>query len=52
VTHLPFIAAAYGLTAAVALWLSLGATLRLRRARRRLAAVDPRGRTMDGERPR
>ena len=42
-THLPFIAAAYGLTLAVSLWLSLGAAFRVKRARRRLAAVDPRG---------
>ena len=47
-THLPFIAAAYGLTLAVALWLSLGATLRVRQARRRLAEIDRR----DAERRR
>ncbi len=42
-THLPFVAGAYGLTVAVGAWLSVGAALRLRRTRRRLAAVDPRG---------
>ena len=41
-THLPFVAAAYGLTLAVALALSVGAATRLARARRRLAAIDPR----------
>ncbi len=38
-THLPFIAAAYGLTIAAGLALSLQATLRLRRVRRALAAA-------------
>ena len=43
-THLPYIAGAYGLTLAVAAWLWISASLRLRRARRRLAAVErPRG---------
>ena len=42
-THLPFIAGAYGLTVAVSLWLSLGVAFRVKRARRRLAAVAPRG---------
>lgn len=41
-THLPYIAAAYLLTVAVVLWLGLGAQRRLTRARRRLAALDPR----------
>ncbi len=40
--HLPYIAAAYGLTAAVIVWLSFDAALRIGRARRRLAAIDPR----------
>ena len=40
--HLPYIAAAYGLAAAVIAWLSADAILRARRARRRLAAIDPR----------
>ncbi len=39
-THLRFIAAAYGLTLALAAWLGVGATLRLSRARARLAAVE------------
>ncbi len=39
-THLPFIAAAYGLTLALAAWLGIGAALRLSRARNRLAAVE------------
>ena len=43
-THLPFVAGAYGLTVAAGAWLSVSAALRLRRARRRLAAVDPRAR--------
>ena len=43
-THLPYIAGAYGLTLAMAAWLSASASLRLRRVRRRLAAVErPRG---------
>ncbi len=41
-THLPYIVASYGLTAGVALWLSIGAAWRTRMARRRLLAVDPR----------
>ncbi|WP_419729696.1 heme exporter protein CcmD [Lichenicola sp.] len=43
-THLPYVAGAYGLTLAVAAVLSVSAALRLRRARRRLAAVDVRRR--------
>ncbi|MCE2564439.1 heme exporter protein CcmD [Komagataeibacter sp. FNDCF1] len=39
-THLPYIAAAYGLTLGVAAILSINATVRLRRARRRLAAIE------------
>ena len=42
-THLPYIVGAYGLTALLGGWFSLGAWLRTRRARRRLAALDPRG---------
>ena len=41
-THLFYIAATYGLALAVLTGLGLGAKLRLRSARRRLAAVDPR----------
>ncbi len=56
VTHLPFIAAAYGLTLALAAWLGVGAALRLSRARRRLAAVEADGgrrstRAREGRRP-
>ncbi len=40
--HLPYIAAAYGLTLALIVWLSTDALLRTMRARRRLAAIDPR----------
>ncbi|QEO16490.1 heme exporter protein CcmD [Acetobacter vaccinii] len=39
-THLPYILASYGLAAAMAIVLSLGAALRLRRARARLAALE------------
>ena len=39
-THLPFIAAAYGLTLGLAAWLGVGASLRLSRAKRRLAAYE------------
>jgi hypothetical protein len=41
-THLPFVAAAYTLTALVVGWLGIGAWLRLGAARRKLAAIDPR----------
>ncbi|RFD20761.1 heme exporter protein CcmD [Komagataeibacter melaceti] len=44
-THLPYIVAAYGLTIGVAMVLSINATLRLRQARRRLAAIEQPGRT-------
>lgn len=39
-THLPYIAASYGLAALMALVLSIGAALRLRRDRARLAALE------------
>ncbi|GBQ25108.1 hypothetical protein ACLRDC_00875 [Gluconacetobacter sacchari] len=39
-THLPYIAAAYGLTVGLAVLLGTSAALRLRRARARLAAVE------------
>ncbi|WP_086643755.1 hypothetical protein [Acetobacter sp. DsW_063] len=39
-THLPYILAAYGLAAALALYLSIGAALRLRRDRARLATLE------------
>jgi heme exporter protein D len=41
-THLPFIIAAYGLTVLVAVVFSVDAWTRMRRASRRLAAIDPR----------
>ena len=41
-THLGFIAAAYGLAVATAAWFAADAALRMGRARRRLAAIDPR----------
>jgi len=41
-THLPFIASAYGLAAGVLGWFGIGAWLRANAARRRLAAIDPR----------
>lgn len=40
--HLGFIVAAYGLAVVVGAYFSIGATLRLRQARRRLAVIDPR----------
>lgn len=42
--HWPYIVAAYGLALAVLIGFSLAAWLRLRRARRQLAAIDPRAR--------
>ena len=41
-THLPYIVASYGLTALVAAAYAVDAWLRMNRARRRLAAIDPR----------
>lgn len=41
-THLPFIVASYGLTIGIIVWLSVDCILRTRRARARLAAIDPR----------
>jgi len=41
-THLPFVAASYVLGIGVPLVLGVMAMLRLRQARRRLMAVDPR----------
>ncbi len=52
-THLPYIAGAYGLTLGLAAWLSLSATVRLSRARARLRAVEQQaGRTRPGRRDR
>ena len=42
-THLGFIAASYGLAILIPVGFAIGATSRLRVARRRLAAIDPRG---------
>jgi hypothetical protein len=41
-THLPYIAASYGLTIVVLGWFSIGAWARVDAARKRLAAIDPR----------
>ena len=41
-THLPFIAAAYGLAILIAGGFSIAAWRRMRRAARQLAAIDPR----------
>ena len=43
-THLTYIAAAYGLAVVVAGGFAIDAWARMGRARRRLAAIDPRGR--------
>ena len=40
--HLPYIVAAYGVTLAAAIGFGVDAWLRTGRARRRLAAIDPR----------
>jgi heme exporter protein CcmD len=42
-THLPFIAAAYGLTLLVVGWLSVDCWQRMRRAKAQLSKIDPRG---------
>jgi cytochrome c biogenesis protein CcdA len=41
-THLPFVAAAYALGIVVPMLFAISAWQRLRLARRRLAAIDPR----------
>ncbi len=41
-THLPFIVASYGLTVVVVVWLCADCVLRSRKARARLAEIDPR----------
>jgi hypothetical protein len=43
VTHLPYIMAAYGIGMVLAAGFAADAWLRTGRARRRLAAIDPRG---------
>ena len=40
--RLTYIIAAYGLFVMIAAWFSVGAWMRMGRARRRLAAIDPR----------
>ncbi|MBB2200165.1 hypothetical protein [Gluconacetobacter tumulisoli] len=47
-THLPYIAAAYGMTISLAVLLGTNAALRLRRARARLATIDRPARTGRG----
>ena len=42
-THLPYIAGAYGLTLLLAVVYGVSAMTRLSRVRRKLAAIDPRG---------
>ena len=44
-THLPFILGSYGLAVLMAGGFGVGAWARLRNARRRLAAIDPRAAT-------
>ena len=41
-THLPYVAACYAMALALVVGLAVGARVRLRGARRRLAAIDPR----------
>jgi hypothetical protein len=48
VTHLPFIAAAYGVFVVIAVSLVVDAWARLGRAQRRLRAMDPREKTVGG----
>jgi len=43
-THLPFIAASYGLAVVVLGWFGIGAWVRVGMARRRLGEIDPRRR--------
>jgi hypothetical protein len=40
--HLTYIVSAYGLTVVIAGWYTVSAWVRMARARRRLAAIDPR----------
>ncbi len=42
-THLPYIVASYAIFAVLAVGFAVDAALRMARARRKLAAVDPRG---------
>ena len=41
-THLPYVVACYAMALALVVGLAAGARMRLRGARRRLAAIDPR----------
>jgi hypothetical protein len=43
-THLPYIVASYGLVLLLAGWFAASAWLRVGRARRKLASIDPRSR--------
>jgi len=43
-THLPYIVGSYALAVVILAWLAISAGLRTARARRRLAAIDPRAR--------
>jgi len=47
-THLPFVAASYALGAGLPVLLTIQVLLRLRRASRRLDAIDPRRNRGDG----
>ena len=47
-THLPYIAASFGLGVAVPLAFAAGAWRRLAQARRRLAQIDPRSAGLGG----
>ena len=47
-THLPYVAACFGLGLAVPLAYAAGAWQRLTRARRRLAQIDPRNTSTGG----
>lgn len=42
-SHIPYIAAAYIIALSVPLYFAVSAAFRLRTAKRRLAAIDPRG---------
>ena len=43
-THLPYIVAAYGIALVLVAFYAIGAWVRIGQARRRLAAIDRRGR--------
>jgi hypothetical protein len=52
VNHLPYIAASYAIGILIPAGFALAAFLRVGAARRRLAAIDPRGRSGAGRRVR